>query len=47
MITYADVTDKALSEYRSYKNNKKQTLKFTYQEENQLKTLAQNADRAR
>jgi hypothetical protein len=47
MITYADVTDKALSEYRSYKNNKKQTSKFTYQEENQLKTLAQNADRAR
>lgn len=47
IITYKDVTDDALSEYHRYKNNKRQTSKFTYEEENQLKQLAQNADRAR
>ena len=47
VITYEDVTDKALAEYHTYKNNKKQTSKFTYEEENKLKQLALNADRAR
>jgi hypothetical protein len=47
VITYADVTDKAISEYHLYKNNKKQLPKLTSMEENQLKQLAVNADRAK
>jgi hypothetical protein len=41
------VTEKALSEYHLYKNNKKELPKLTSMEENQLKQLALNADRAR
>jgi hypothetical protein len=47
MITYTDVTEKAIADYHLYKNNKKQLPKLTSMEESQLKTLAQNADRAR
>lgn len=47
MITYTDITEKAIADYHLYKNNKKQLPKLTSMEENQLKTLAQNADRAR
>ena len=47
VITYLDVTEKALSEYHLYKNNKKELPKLTSMEENQLKQLALNADRAR
>ena len=46
-ITFASITDKALSEYHRFKENKKQPYKFTLQEETQLKLLAENADRAR
>jgi hypothetical protein len=47
MITYTDITEKAIADYHLYKNNKKQLPKLTSMEESQLKTLAQNADRAR
>ncbi len=47
MITYSDITEKAIADYHLYKNNKRQLPKLTSMEENQLKTLAQNADRAR
>ena len=47
VITYVDVTEKALSEYHLYKSNKKQLPKLTSMEENQLKQLAVNADRAK
>ena len=47
MISYLEVTEKALFEYHLYKNNKKQTSKFTAGEESQYKNLATNADRAR
>jgi hypothetical protein len=46
-ITFLDVTETALSDYHLYKNNKKQLPKLTSMEENQLKELAKNADRAR
>ena len=46
-ITFEEVTNKALLDYHLYKNNKKQTSKFRYEEENKLKELAKNADRAR
>ena len=47
MITYTDVTEKAIADYHLYKNSKKQLPKLTSMEESQLKTLAQNADRTR
>ena len=47
MITYMDITEKALSDYHLYKNNKRQSPKLSSMEENQLKQLAYNADRAR
>lgn len=47
MISYMDITEKALSEYHLYKNNKRQSPKLSSMEENQLKQLAYNADRAR
>ena len=46
-ISYSDITEKALSEYHLYVNNKRQLPKLTSMEENQLKQLAVNADRAR
>ena len=46
-ITFLDVTETALSDYHLYKNNKKQLPKLSTMEENQLKDLAKNADRAR
>ena len=47
MITFEEVTNNALLDYHLFKKNKKQTSKFTYEEENKLKQLAKNADRAR
>jgi len=47
MITYTDVTEKAIADYHLYKNSKKQLPKLTSMEESKLKTLAQNADRTR
>jgi hypothetical protein len=47
MYTCLDVTEKALAEYHRYKENKKQPYKFTLAEENQIKRLATEADKAR
>lgn len=46
-ISYIEITEKSLFDYHLYKNNKKQSPKFTSDEENQYKNLARNADRAR